>query len=78
MIEIERYVTDKVTRTLGGFPEISLIHTTNGRWDILFEVSSSSLIKFDTVIRKIRLGPGITGSDTSLHLSTPRSTKAKL
>lgn len=77
-IEIEGHVTDRVIRTLGGFPEISQIHTTNGRWDLLLELSASNLTDFDSVLRKIRLVPGITGSETHLLLSTPRSTKAKL
>jgi DNA-binding Lrp family transcriptional regulator len=78
MIEIEGHVTDRVIRTLGGFPEISQIHTTNGRWDLLVELSASSLTDFDAVLRKIRLVPGITNSETNLLLSTPRSTRAKL
>lgn len=77
-IEIEGHVTDRVIRTLGGFAEISQIHTTNGRWDLLVELGASSLAEFDAVLRKIRLVPGITGSETSLLLSTPRSTRAKL
>ncbi|HSX75409.1 MAG TPA: Lrp/AsnC family transcriptional regulator [Shinella sp.] len=77
-IEIEGHVTDRVIRTLGGFAEISQIHTTNGRWDLLVELSAASLAEFDAVLRKIRLVPGITGSETSLLLSTPRSTRAKL
>ena len=77
-IEIEGHVTDRVIRTLGGIAEISQIHTTNGRWDLLVELSASSLAEFDAVLRRIRLVPGITGSETSLLLSTPRSTRAKL
>lgn len=77
-VEIEGHVTDRVIRTLGGFPEIFQIHTTNGRWDLLIELSAASLTEFDGVLRKIRLIPGITGSETSLLLSTPRSTRAKL
>ncbi|WP_417412334.1 Lrp/AsnC ligand binding domain-containing protein, partial [Hoeflea sp.] len=53
-------------------------HTTNGRWDLLVELSASSLTVFEAVLRKIRLVPGITNSETSLLLSTPRSTRAKL
>jgi DNA-binding Lrp family transcriptional regulator len=78
MIEIEGHVTDRVIRTLGGFPEISEIHSTNGRWDLIVELSAATLSDFDAVLRRIRLVPGITGSETSLLLSTPRSTRAKL
>lgn len=78
MIEIEGHVTDRVIRALGGFSEVSAIHSTNGRWDLIVELSASTLSDFDSVLRRIRLVPGITGSETSLLLSTARSTRARL
>ena len=78
MIEIEGHVLDKVIRQLGGFPEVAAIHTTNGRWDLVVELGAATLTDFDTVLRRIRLLPGITGSDTSLLLTTPRTTRARL
>jgi len=78
MIEVEGHVTDRVIRALGSFSEISEIHTTNGRWDLIVELSAATLSHFDSVLRRIRLVPGITGSETSLLLSTPRSTRARL
>ncbi|MGB3417715.1 MAG: Lrp/AsnC family transcriptional regulator [Mesorhizobium sp.] len=76
MIEIEGHAADRVVRALGGFSEVSTIHTTNGRWDLVVELGTSGLTEFDAVLRRIRLIPGITGSETSLLLATPRSTKA--
>lgn len=78
MIEIEGHVTDRVIRALGGISEVSEIHSTNGRWDLIVELSAATLSEFDAVLRRIRLVPGITGSETSLILSTQRSTKARL
>ena len=78
MIEIEGRVADRVIDQLGGFPEVSAIHTTNGRWDLVVELGTVSLSEFDAVLRRIRLVPGITGSETSLLLATPRTTKARL
>lgn len=78
LIEIEGHVSDRVIRALGGFSEVSEIHTTNGRWDLVVELRTSTLTDFDAVLRRIRLIPGITGSETNLLLATPRSTKAKL
>ena len=77
-VEIEGHAADRVIRALGGFPEISTIHTTNGRWDLVVELGTTSLTEFDAVLRRIRLIPGITGSETSLLLATPRTTKARL
>jgi DNA-binding Lrp family transcriptional regulator len=78
MIEIEGRVTERVISALGGFLEISEIHTTNGRWDLIVELSAPTLADFDNVLRRIRLVPGIIASETNLLLATPRSTKARL
>lgn len=78
LIEIEGHAADRVIRALGGFSEISQIHTTNGRWDLVIELGTGTLTDLDAVLRKIRLIPGIIGSETSLLLATPRSTRAKL
>nr|WP_156600305.1 Lrp/AsnC family transcriptional regulator [Allorhizobium ampelinum] len=78
MIEIQGHVTDKVIRALSGFPEISAVHSTNGRWDLIVELGAATLTDFDSVLRRVRLVPGITNSETSLILSTPRSTRARL
>lgn len=78
LIEIEGHAADRVIRALNGFSEISQVHTTNGRWDLVIELGTGTLTDLDTVLRKIRLIPGITGSETNLLLATPRSTRAKL
>lgn len=78
MIEIEGHAADKVTRTLSGLPEVTEIHTTNGRWDLVVELGTATLTEFDSVLRRIRLIPGITGSETNLLLATPHSTRAKM
>ncbi len=78
LIEIEGHAADRVTFALGGFPEVSAIHTTNGRWDVIVELGASSLPDLDAVLRRIRLIPGITNSETNLLLATSRSTRARL
>lgn len=78
MIEIEGHAADRAIRALGGLPEVSAVHTTNGRWDLVVELSTQTLTELDAVLRKIRLIPGITGSETTLLLATPRSAKARL
>lgn len=78
MVEIEGRVTDRVIKALGGFPEVSEIHTTNGRWDLIVELGTTTLAEFDHVLRRVRLVPGITASETNLVLATPRSAKARL
>ncbi len=76
MVAIAGHVTEKVVKALGGFPEVSAVHTTNGRWDLVVELGTTTLPALDAVLSRIRLIPGITGSETSILLATPRSAKA--
>ena len=78
LIEIGGHVTERVVRALGGYPEVSAIHTTNGRWDLVVELGAGSLSDLDAVLRRIRLIGGVTNSETHLLLATPRSTRARL
>ena len=78
LVEVEGRKTDRVVEALAGFPEIGAIHTTNGRWDLVVEISAQNLADLDAVLRRMRLIDGITASETNLLLATPRSTRARL
>ena len=78
MIAVEGVAADRVVRSLAGFAEISAIHTTNGRWDLVVELGTMTLADLDAALRRIRLIPGVRASETNLLLATPRSTRARL
>ncbi|MFC0407215.1 Lrp/AsnC family transcriptional regulator [Roseomonas elaeocarpi] len=78
MIGVEGRMADKVVDALAGFPEIRAVHTTNGKWDLVVEISAQSLTDLDAALRRLRLVPGIIASETNLLLATPRSTQARL
>lgn len=78
MIEVEGRMLDRVVDVLGGFTEIGAVHTTNGRWDLVVEIAAQNVTDLDTILRRLRLIPGITASETTLLLATPRSTQARL
>jgi DNA-binding Lrp family transcriptional regulator len=73
MTGIEGHVADKVVRALGELPEVSAIHTTNGRWDLIVELGTTTLADLDALLRRVRLIPGVANSETSLMLATARS-----
>ncbi|RDI60024.1 Lrp/AsnC family transcriptional regulator [Microvirga subterranea] len=78
LIEVEGRAGDRVVDALAGFPEVSAIHTTNGRWDLVIELGATSLTEFDGILRRIRLITGVIASETNLLLATPRSARARL
>jgi DNA-binding Lrp family transcriptional regulator len=70
MVEVTGKSTTQVIRRLRGFPEIRALHTTNGNWDLVAEICTSSLADFDRVLREIRTIDGVENSETSLLLSS--------
>ena len=77
-IEVAGRQADKVIAAFRSFAEIGAVHTTNGKWDLIIELSADSLSGFDAVLRRVRMVEGVTGSETHLLLATPRSTHARL
>lgn len=75
MLEIEGRGTDKVVHRLTGLPEVQAVHSTNGAWDLVLEISTDTLEALDRVLFAIRRIEGVTRSETNLLLSTR---KAKL
>ncbi len=61
-----------VLRALRGFPDVEAVHTTNGRWDIVAELSAPDLAAFSRALDEIRLIDGIASSETSLFLESQR------
>lgn len=70
MIEVVGKSTGEVIRKLRGLPELHILHTTNGAWDLVAEIRTSSLQDFDRVLRHVRMIDGVRSSETSLLLSS--------
>ncbi|MFO1469151.1 MAG: Lrp/AsnC family transcriptional regulator [Steroidobacteraceae bacterium] len=69
-IEVAGTHLERVLRTLRGDPQVHTLHTTNGRWDLVAEISADSLAALDQVISRIRRIEGVARSETSLLLTT--------
>ncbi len=70
MIEVVGRSTSQVIQKLRGMPELQVLHTTNGAWDLVAEIQTSSLNEFDRVLRDVRMIDGVLNSETSILLST--------
>lgn len=74
MIGIEGRGTERILRQLQGMAEVRAIHSTNGRWDVIAELGTETLEALDTALARIRRFDGVATSETSLLLSTRKST----
>lgn len=70
MIAIEGRGTERVSRLIQGLPAVRALHATNGRWDLIAELGTSSLDDLDKVLTQIRRFEGVAQSETSLLLAT--------
>ncbi|WP_346231524.1 Lrp/AsnC family transcriptional regulator [Parafrigoribacterium mesophilum] len=70
LIEVEGRSTDDVIRRLRGFPEVQALHSTNGGWDLVADLRSSTLMEFDGLLGRIRSIDGVVNSETSILLSS--------
>lgn len=73
LIGIEGRGAERVTARLLGMPEVQAVHSTNGRWDLIAEIGARTLEEFDAVLFRIRRLDAVTGSETSLMLTTRRA-----
>lgn len=70
MIEVSGHSTSAVIRRLRGLQELRQLHSTNGKWDLVAQLTADSLPDFDRVLREVRQVEGITNSETSILLSS--------
>jgi len=68
MIEVTGKSTTQVIDKLRGIPQLQKLHTTNGTWDLVAEIITSSLLEFDLVLRDVRTIDGVLNSETSILL----------
>jgi DNA-binding Lrp family transcriptional regulator len=71
-IAIEGERSGAVVKALRGFPEVSAIHTTNGRWDLVAELDVETLAQFSRTLDTIRQIEGIASTETSILLATQK------
>jgi len=70
MVDVEGRAADRVMAGLLALPSVAQVHTTNGRFDMIAEISTGSLAAFDTILHRIRQIPGIGSTETHLLLQS--------
>ena len=73
LIGIEGRGGDRIMARLAGMTQVTAVHSTNGRWDLIVELAAQSLAELDDVLRRIRELEGVVTSETNLLLSSRRA-----
>ena len=61
-IELLGRATSNAIAELRGYPEITALHTTNGAWDLVAEISCDDLQEFDALLTRLRGVKGLRNS----------------
>ncbi len=70
MIEVTGRNTSQVINKLRGLHQLTVMHTTSGKWDLIAEVLVENLAEFDSILREVRVVDGVMNSETSILLSS--------
>ncbi len=73
LIGIEGRGAERIMARLAGLPAVQAVHSTNGKWDLIAELSADRLDELDAVIFRIREIEGVMTSETNLLLSTRKA-----
>jgi DNA-binding Lrp family transcriptional regulator len=47
-----------------------MVHHTTGRWDLIAEITTDSLVSFNRIVGELRLIDGVSATETSLLLDS--------
>ena len=72
LVELQGNLARNVARIMRNMPEVITLHTTNGAWDLVAQIETTSLPEFDRVLRKVREISGVLNSETCLLLDTAK------
>ncbi len=69
LIELQGNLARQVTAALRRKPEVVDLHSTNGTWDLVAQIDTTSLAEFDRILREVREINGVLNSETCLLLN---------
>jgi DNA-binding Lrp family transcriptional regulator len=70
LVELHGTTTKAVAQVLRRIPEVVEMHATNGSWDIVADLSATSLGELDRALVELRGVRGVVRTETSILLRT--------
>ena len=69
-IRVESAREAAVIASLRGNPQVTAVHHTTGRWDLIAEIQTDTLSSFNKIVGSLILIEGITATETNLLLDS--------
>lgn len=59
-----------IIEALRGHPNVKAVHHTTGKWDLIAEIRTDSLVSFNRIVGELRLIEGVSATETNLLLDS--------
>jgi DNA-binding Lrp family transcriptional regulator len=69
-IATETSKEENVVGVLRGYPSVVALHQTTGRWDLIAELHTDSLVMFNSIVGQIRNIDGVKTTESNLLLDS--------
>lgn len=69
MIKIEGHRTDRIISQIFRISAVQSVYATNGKWDLIVDLATETLLDFDAALRQMRMIEGIAESETNILLA---------
>ena len=70
LLQVEPRSTPTILQRLKVMPEVEIVHTTTGRFDLILQVAAETTQALDAVLDQVGGIPGVKSSESLIHLST--------
>jgi DNA-binding Lrp family transcriptional regulator len=70
LLDIDARESGSVAQKLRAMPEVEVVHTTAGRWDMILQVAAETTMALDEVLDRIGLIGGVKTTESLIHLTT--------
>lgn len=70
LVQVEPRATPQILQRLKGMPEVEIVHTTTGRFDLILQIAAETTQALDQVLDQVGAIPGIRSSESLIQLST--------
>ncbi len=70
LLQVEARATSPVVQRIKAVPEVEIVHSTSGRFDLILQIAAETTGGLDKVLDDIGSIPGVLGSESLIHLST--------
>lgn len=70
LLDVDPRESASIVQKLRAMPEVEIVHTTTGRYDLILQIAAETTMALDEVIDHVGMIAGVKASESLIHLTT--------